>query len=104
MSLIDKTCTELIDLQAKGQASAKEIATAFLAAIQARDPKVKAFMHVDQAAVTAQAAAVDAKRAAKQQLGPLAGVPIAIKDVLCTKGAVTHHLLQQNSGKLRSAV
>jgi aspartyl-tRNA(Asn)/glutamyl-tRNA(Gln) amidotransferase subunit A len=89
MSLTDKTCAELIDLQASGQASAKEIAAAFLDEIDNRNSKVKAFLHVDPAAVTERAAAVDARRAAKEPLGPLAGVPVAIKDVLCTRGVPT---------------
>jgi aspartyl-tRNA(Asn)/glutamyl-tRNA(Gln) amidotransferase subunit A len=89
MSLLDQSCSELLTLQAAGKASASEIATAYLAAIRDRDPKVRAFLHVDPAAVTAQAAAVDAKRAAKQPLGALAGVPVAVKDVLCTKGVTT---------------
>ncbi len=46
-------------------------------------------MLLDDDAVKRQAAAVDAKRKAGQPLGPLAGVPVAIKDVLCTKGEPT---------------
>lgn len=89
MSLIEKTATELLAVQAAGQASAAEVTDAFLAAIRDRDPKVRAFQHVDEADVRRQAAAVDAKRAAGAKLGPLAGVPVAVKDVLCTKGTPT---------------
>ena len=45
MSLIEKTATELLALQAAGKASAAEIADAFLAAFRDREPKLKAFMH-----------------------------------------------------------
>jgi hypothetical protein len=44
MSLIEKTATELLTLQAEGKASAVEIADAFLAACTAREPKLQSFM------------------------------------------------------------
>jgi aspartyl-tRNA(Asn)/glutamyl-tRNA(Gln) amidotransferase subunit A len=89
MNLSEMTATELLSLQGAGKASAAEIADAFLATIAARDPAVKAFMTVDPDAVRKQAAAVDAKRKSGATLGKLAGVPVAVKDVLCTKGVRT---------------
>src|SRR5262245_64465991 len=88
MSLTQKTAAELVALQAAGQATAADITDAFLAAIRDRDPKVKAFLFPAETEAWAreQAAAVDAKRKAGKPLGRLAGVPVAVKDVLCTKG------------------
>ena len=87
--MIESSASELLAMQAARQASAVEIAEAFLAAIRQREPKLHAFLHVDEAAAIEQAKAVDAKRAAGQPLGKLAGVPVAVKDVLCTKGVRT---------------
>ena len=66
-----------------GEVSSVEVTQAHLDRIAAVDGDVHAFLHVSSAAIDT-ARSVDAKRAAGEQLGPLAGVPIAIKDVLCT--------------------
>jgi aspartyl-tRNA(Asn)/glutamyl-tRNA(Gln) amidotransferase subunit A len=51
--------------------------------------RLNVFVHLEPEVVLAQARAVDAKRKAGQRLGPLAGVPVAIKDVLCVDGEPT---------------
>ncbi|MBN8615254.1 MAG: Asp-tRNA(Asn)/Glu-tRNA(Gln) amidotransferase subunit GatA [Deltaproteobacteria bacterium] len=71
---------------AKGETSAVEIARAALDTIHTRDAAVGAFLHVDGEGALAQAAQVDRARAAGEALGPLAGVPIAMKDNLCVRG------------------
>ena len=85
---IERTALELLQAQAEGE-SAESIASAYLAAIRRREPLIRAFLNVDEADVLEQARAVDVKRKRGQPLGPLAGVPVAIKDVLCTRGRPT---------------
>jgi aspartyl-tRNA(Asn)/glutamyl-tRNA(Gln) amidotransferase subunit A len=87
--MIDKTASELLAALAKGDATAESLAGAFLKAIKARDANVRAFLHVDEADALQQARAVDRKRKSGLPLGSLAGVPVAIKDVLCTRGQPT---------------
>jgi aspartyl-tRNA(Asn)/glutamyl-tRNA(Gln) amidotransferase subunit A len=74
---------------AAGETSAVEVAQAHLDRIAAVDDKVHAFLHVDSDGALAAARAVDERRAAGEPLGPLAGVPVAVKDVIATKGVPT---------------
>ncbi|HEY2832922.1 MAG TPA: Asp-tRNA(Asn)/Glu-tRNA(Gln) amidotransferase subunit GatA [Sporichthyaceae bacterium] len=74
---------------ATGKASAVEVTRAHLDRIAKIDERVHAFLHVDTEGALAAAAAVDAKRSAGEKLGPLAGVPLALKDVLTQTGIPT---------------
>ncbi len=69
-----------------GELSAVEVTRAHLDRIAAVDERVHAFLHVDSEGALAAAAAVDKARAAGESLGPLAGVPVAVKDVVATRG------------------
>src|SRR5690242_18599671 len=89
MSLVERAATDLLGLLDRGEVTAEDVATAFLESIRTRDPKVRAFLHVDENAVLEQARALDAKRRAGKPLGPLAGIPIALKDLLSTAGQPT---------------
>ncbi|MEV1332065.1 Asp-tRNA(Asn)/Glu-tRNA(Gln) amidotransferase subunit GatA [Micromonospora costi] len=87
--LTTKTAVEIAALVAGGETSAVEVTQAHLDRIAAVDDRVHAFLHVDAEGALAAARAVDERRAAGEPLGPLAGVPVAVKDVLATKGVPT---------------
>jgi aspartyl-tRNA(Asn)/glutamyl-tRNA(Gln) amidotransferase subunit A len=89
MCLTNHTATELLALLRRGEITSVETTEAYLARIDRFDGAVKAFLRVDGAAALAKAEEVDRRRKAGEPLGPLAGLPVAIKDVLCTKGEPT---------------
>jgi aspartyl-tRNA(Asn)/glutamyl-tRNA(Gln) amidotransferase subunit A len=84
-----KSAADLAELIATGEVSAVEVAEAHLDRIAAVDAGVNAFLHVDREVPLAQARAVDEQRAAGEPLGPLAGVPVAHKDVFTTRDMPT---------------
>ncbi|MGW7002944.1 Asp-tRNA(Asn)/Glu-tRNA(Gln) amidotransferase subunit GatA [Streptomyces sp. NPDC054933] len=83
------TAAETAAKIASGETSAVEVAQAHLDRIAAIDEKVHAFLHVDTEGALAAARAVDDKRAKGEKLGPLAGVPLALKDIFTTEGVPT---------------
>ena len=87
--MINKTAAEMADALSKGETTSLALTQAHLDRISAVDSKVKAFLHVDKEGALAQAASVDAKRAKGEKLSPLAGIPLALKDVLAQKGVPT---------------
>ena len=84
MNITDLSMIELRDALAEGEVSSAEATDAYLAAIERLEGDVSAFNEVDAEGARLAAAAVDAARAAGEPTGPLAGVPIALKDNLCT--------------------
>jgi aspartyl-tRNA(Asn)/glutamyl-tRNA(Gln) amidotransferase subunit A len=83
------TAAELGGVLARGEASAVEATSAHLDRIAAVDDSVHAFLHVSTERALACARSVDVRRAAGEPLGPLAGVPLALKDVLVQRGVPT---------------
>ncbi len=79
------TAVETAAAVAAKEVSAVEVAQAHLDRIAAVDGAVHAFLHVDAEGALAQAERVDRGELS----GPLAGVPLALKDVLCTEGVPT---------------
>ena len=73
----------------RGEVSARELTDHHLARIEAVDGTVHAFLEVTTARARADADRIDAARAAGEPLPPLAGIPLSIKDNLCTQGIRT---------------
>jgi aspartyl-tRNA(Asn)/glutamyl-tRNA(Gln) amidotransferase subunit A len=83
------TAAALADALGSGEVSSVEATQAHLDRIAAVDGAIHAFLHVSGEQALATAADVDARRAAGEQLHALAGVPIAVKDVVVTQGLPT---------------
>ena len=89
MALIDQTATELLAQLTSGQITSVELTRALLEQIGRHDGAVKAFLRVDSQAALARAEQIDCKRSAGEPLGRLGGLPVAVKDLLCTRGEPT---------------
>ena len=87
--MINKTAAQMADALAKGETTSVELTQAHLDRITAVDGQVKAFLHVNTEGALAQAKDVDARRAKGEKLSPIAGIPLALKDVLAQKGVPT---------------
>ena len=87
--MINKTAAQMADALAKGETTSVELTQAHLDRVADVDGQVKAFLHVDTEGALAQAKDVDARRAKGEKLSPIAGVPLALKDVLAQKGVPT---------------
>jgi len=72
-----------------GEATPSQAVREYLERIAALDPKVKAYLTVVPETALGQAAAADARFRSKAPLGPLDGIPLAVKDVFCTRGVET---------------
>ena len=84
MNMTMSSAAELASALQKGETTSVECTTAFLDRIDSTNPTINAFLSVDRDGALAKAEAVDAARSKGKPLGPLAGLPVAVKDVLCT--------------------
>jgi aspartyl-tRNA(Asn)/glutamyl-tRNA(Gln) amidotransferase subunit A len=83
------TAVEIAAAVRAGERSARDVVEEHLAEIEAHEPELHAFNHVLADEARAGADAVDAAVAGGDDPGPLAGVPVALKDNLCTRGIPT---------------
>lgn len=89
MSLMSLTAVELGRKIKEKEVNVEEAVTAALDAIEKREAQVHSFVTVDREGALKRAKEVQAKIDAGELTGPLAGVPVAIKDNMCTKGLLT---------------
>jgi aspartyl-tRNA(Asn)/glutamyl-tRNA(Gln) amidotransferase subunit A len=89
MPNLEPSAVELLGLLSCGEITSEALTGSFLQVIRQRDPQVRAFLHVDETTALEQARSVDAKRKRGEALGLLAGLPVAVKDVLCVKDQPT---------------
>ena len=87
--LLAKSALELADLLAAGEITSVELTQACLDRIHALNPRINAFLSIDDDGALATARDVDARRATGETLPRLAGVPIAIKDNMVSHGKPT---------------
>ena len=83
------TLTGLLDGYSSGAFSAEEAVRAFVDRIEAHNGRLNALLDFDPAPALEQARSIDARRRSGEALGPLAGVPVAIKDNICRRGEPT---------------
>ena len=87
--MITRSAHEMSSAMAAGEITSEKLAQEHLDRISAVDKEVHAFLYVDRDGALAQARAVDAARARGEKVGPLAGVPLALKDIIVQKDIVT---------------
>ncbi len=81
--------SQLLPLLRRREISAEKLTRIYLDAIAGNDGRIKAFLHVDADRALAQARSVDERVGRGEPVGVLAGMPVALKDVLCTAGQPT---------------
>ena len=87
--ILDMTAVELAAAIKAGKTTALEATEAVLSLMEERDEQLNCYVTVDKDKTLAQARAVQQKIDAGELTGPLAGVPVAIKDNMCTEGMLT---------------
>lgn len=89
MDILQMSALELSEKVRSGQISVKEAVDAYRCQIEKMEPQIHAFLSVDEEMLTRRIEEVQAGIESGKYQGPLAGVPIAVKDNICTKGQKT---------------
>jgi len=84
MQPADLSAIDIVTAIRQGDLTALQCTEAFLNRIEQLNGSINAFLNIDRDGAMATATAIDARRRAGQPLGPLAGLPVAVKDALCT--------------------
>lgn len=87
--MIRKSANEMAAALASGEVTSVELTKAHFSRIEAVDAKVKAFLHLDTEGALAAASVIDERRKKGEEFPPLAGIPLALKDVLVQEGVPT---------------
>jgi aspartyl-tRNA(Asn)/glutamyl-tRNA(Gln) amidotransferase subunit A len=87
--LVRLTAAQMAEGLAAGEFTSEQLVRAHLDRIERLNPALNVFLHVDAEGALATAREVDRRRAAGEELPRLAGVPIAVKDIVCTEGIPT---------------
>ena len=87
--ILTATASDLGRRIAAREVTSVQVTRAFLDQIARTNEQVNSFLYVDTEGALAQAAAVDARLDAGEELGPLAGVPVSVKDLFCQDGVPT---------------
>ena len=89
MELFNSTIHDLHDMLKKGETTARAVTDSVLGRIKAVDGKVKAYITVTEEKARRQAEEADKQIKAGNMSSPLLGIPIAVKDNMCTDGIKT---------------
>ena len=89
MNILDYTAVELSAAIKKGEVTVVEATEAVLAQIEQKEAELNCYVTLDKEGALAQANDIQKKIDAGELTGPLAGVPVAIKDNMCTEGMLT---------------
>jgi aspartyl-tRNA(Asn)/glutamyl-tRNA(Gln) amidotransferase subunit A len=84
MQPAELSAVELVTAVRHGDLTATQCTEAFLGRIERHDGQINAFLRIDREGALRRAADIDERRRAGRPIGPLAGLPVAVKDVLCT--------------------
>jgi aspartyl-tRNA(Asn)/glutamyl-tRNA(Gln) amidotransferase subunit A len=89
MELYERTIHDLQDMLKRGDTTSEAVTESVLGRIAAVDDKVRAYITVTADAARQQAKVADKRRKAGDEASPLLGIPLAIKDNMCTEGIAT---------------
>lgn len=99
-SLVERSAARIAGEFERGELSARDYARALLVRIEAVEPQVQAWVHLDGDHLVAQAEEADARRGSGRSAGPLLGLPVAIKDIIDVAGLPTEDGTVLHAGRM----